>query len=331
MMEDDLIVLESENLYIKKFQKTDFRNFLNLHQSPIIMKYFDGGAKTIEQAKKRFNEVMEHQSRYGFSYYNIFLKNTEEYIGQAGLYYNYDMSVNLCYAFLEKFHHKGYATEAIVEILKEGFNKLRFSEITAMSAPENYGSRHLLEKVGARFTGERTLFSGMHVLCYSISKENFYETLPLIKHYKYRNSIGTVLINNEGLLYFFQRRDFPDNWQSAEGGIDESETPLEAAYREINEEIGIDKDKLEFLAETNNAYRYNFPNNEIKFGCIGQKKKFFLFRFLGQETDFSYGSGEEQEFTDFKVVSKDETLELVPDFKKDLYKNVFADFSKYLK
>ncbi len=329
---NNIIVLETENLIIKKFQKTDFRNFLSLHQNPITMRYFDGGAKTLEQSKKRFNEVMEHQRRYGFSYYNIFLKDTNEYIGQGGLYYNYDMSINLCYALLEQFHNKGYATEAITAILKYSFEKLNISEITAMSAPENHSSRHLLEKIGCKFTRERTLMSGMTALCYSLSKEDFYKALPNIKKYEYKKAVGALLINNEGKIYFFQRSDFPESWQSPEGGIEENEDPLNAIYREIKEEIGIDKDKLELISETKNFYKYNFLNNEIRHGFIGQQKKFFLFKFKGSENDFAYKTtDEQQEFSNVKLISKSEVLSLIPEFKKCLYKAVLKDFDIYLK
>lgn len=332
MINDNIIVIKTENLTIKKFQKTDFRNFLSLHQNPVIMKYFDGGAKTLEQSKKRFNEVMQHQQKYGFSYYNIFLNDTNEYIGQGGLYYNYDMTINLCYAFLERFHNKGYATEAIVAILKYAFEKLNMSLITGMSAPENYPSRHLLEKVGFKITREKILMSGMRAICYSLSKNDFYDAVSKIKTYNYRKSVGAILINNNRKIYFFQRNDFPNTWQSVEGGIDDGEEPLDAIYREIKEEIGIDRNKLEYITETDKFYKYNFINNEIKHGFIGQQKKFFLFKFNGLMSDFDYRStNEKQEFLNTKLVSTEEAINLVPEFKKSLYEIVLKNFDKYLK
>lgn len=332
MIKKELIVIETEDLYITKFEKMDFRNFLSLHQDSNIMKFFDGGPKSLDQAKKRFNEVISHQEKYGFSYYNLFLKNTQEYIGQCGLFYNYDMSVNLCYALLEKFHKKGYAIEAIVAILKEGFEKLNFTQITAMSAPENLSSRHLLEKIGAKFIRERVLFSGMRALCYNINKETFCDAISKIKKYKYRPAVGALLINNEGLIYTFNRTDFKDSWQSPEGGLNYNENELDGVYREIKEEIGIDKNLLTLVSQTDKYYKYNYLNNEIKFGYVGQQKKFFLFRFNGKLSDFCYNlSTEEQEFSDCKLVTKEEALKLIPEFKKQMYSVVFKEFDKYLK
>ncbi len=332
MKDDELVVLETENLLLKKVAKTDFRLFCKIHQSPSIMRYFDGGHKNVEQARIRFNEIIEHQNKYGFSYYGVILKDTGEYIGQTGLYYNYDMSVNLCYAFLEEFHGKGYATEAVIAILKQGFEQLNFSVITTMSAHENVPSRHLLEKIGAKVSKERTLLSGMKVICYSILKNDFYEAISKIKKYTYRLATGSMIINRLGQIYVFQRADFIDSWQCPEGGLNNGESELEGAYREIYEEIGIDKSKLKYIQESSKLFKYNFEKGYMVDNCIGQKKKFFLFEFLGKESEFNYNkSNEKQEFLNYKIVSKNEILNLVPSFKKDMYKEVIKEFNSHLK
>ena len=274
---------------------------------------------------------MQHQEKYGFSYYNLFLKDSNQYIGQAGLYYNYDMTINLCYALLKNFQGMGYATEAVAAILKYSFENLGIKKVTAMSAIENMSSRHLLEKVGAIFIKEKTLFSGMKALCYSIDKDDFYKATDCIKKYKYRKAVGGLLINKDGYLYMFERKDFPTNFQGPEGGLEEGENELQAIYREIEEEIGIKKDKLKLLKSSENYFRYNYLENNTKYGCIGQEKKFFLFEFLGKDTDFSYGEGEMQEFIDFKLFKNQEAIEFIPEFKKEIYRKVFHEFGKFLK
>jgi len=332
MIKKDLIVIETENLYITKFEKIDFRNFLSIHQNSTVMRYFDGGTKNLEQAKAKFNEVLQHQEKYGFSYYNLFLKDSGQYIGQCGLCYNYDMTVNLCYALLEKFQGIGYATEAIVAILKQAFEKLNFTQVTAMCAPGNDKSRHMLEKVGAKFVRERVLYSGTRALCFIINKDNFYEAIKNIKKYKYRKGIGAILINKEGLIYLFRRIDFKDTWQSPEGGLNDGENELNGIYREIKEEIGINKESLTLLDQTDKYYKYNYKNNEIKFGNVGQEKKYFLFRFNGDAEDFNYKTTNEgQEFTEYKLFNKDEILSVIPDFKKDVYLIILKKFDNYLK
>ncbi|MDD2840317.1 MAG: GNAT family N-acetyltransferase [Rickettsiales bacterium] len=332
MKNDEFVVLETENLVLRKVVKTDFRSFCKIHQSSSIMKYFDGGSRSLEQARIRFNEIMDHQNRYGFSYYSVFLRDTGEYIGQTGLYYNYDMSVNLCYAFLEEFHGKGYATEAVIGVLKQGFEELNFSVITTMSAPENFPSRHLLEKIGAKFFRERILFSGMKAISYSITKDDFYNDISQIKKYSYRQAVGCMLIDKTGQIYVFQRVDFTDAWQCPEGGLNKDENELDAAYREVYEEIGIEKNKLKLIKESNAFFRYNFEKGYTVDGHTGQKKKFFLFEFLGDFNDFNYTkTSEKQEFLNFKLVSKEEILNLVPSFKKEMYKKVIEEFNSYLR
>lgn len=326
-----MIVIETERLLIKKIEKMDFRYFLDLHTNPTIMKYFDGGPKTIQESKQRFEEIMAHQKKYGFSYYSVFLKENNKYIGQTGLYYNYDMSLNLCYAFLEEFQGKGYATESIVAVLKQGFDDFNLSVVNVMSMPENKKSINMIEKLGGKFIREKILYSGTLAWCYDIKKEDFYNALQNKTYGKYRRGVGVILIDNIGLLYFFQRNDF-DKWQGVEGGLENGYTALETAYKEIQEEIGINKDKLEYITETDNFYKYKYFNNEIKHGCIGQEKKFFLFRFLGNTTDFNYSStSAKPEFKDYKLISYKEAINLVPEFKTDIYRKVFKDFAQYLR
>jgi putative (di)nucleoside polyphosphate hydrolase len=332
MIDNSLVVLETENLFLKKIIKTDFRLFCGLHQNPIVMRYFEGGQKTMDEARTRLNDIIKHQNKYGFSYYNVFLKEANEYIGQTGLYYNSDMSVNLCYAFLEKFQGKGYATEAIIAVLKQGFDIFKFPIICAMSAVENHKSRHLLEKLGAKFSREGVLISGMRVIRYLIKKDEFYEAISKLKTYTYKQAVGCMLINKDKQIYMFERADFPDSWQCPEGGIEKNESELDAAFREIYEEIGIDKEKLKLIKISHNVFRYNFEEGYKVNECDGQKKRFFLFEFLGNDSDFNYTrTKEKQEFLNFKLVSKDEILQNnIPLFKKDMYIGVMEEFYQYL-
>lgn len=328
MMDQNLIVLETERLFIKKIVPSDFRNFLRLHQDANVMKHFDGGAKTLEQARRRFNEAMEHQEKFGFSYYNVFLKDNNTYIGQTGFFYNFDMTINLCYAFLTQYQHKGYATEALSSLLKYGFETLKIPAVTLMSTPDNLASINLATKMGAVFTKKGILASGLNVYKYRIGRDDFFKALPLIKNYKYRKAVGAILVDKNNSIYLFQRNDFPDTWQSVEGGIDGEETEENAIYREIYEEIGIHKDKLKFIKKCKDYYKYNYINNEIKYGYIGQKKLFFLFEFLGNISDFSFkNENNPQEFIDVKLCNTKDVIKLTPDFKKDLYTNVLKEFS----
>jgi putative (di)nucleoside polyphosphate hydrolase len=147
----------------------------------------------------------------------------------------------------------------------------------------------------------------------------------------YRNSIGSIIINSKKQIYVFQRADFPDCWQGAEGGVDAGETHEIAVYREILEEIGIDKKDLKFIAKASQGYRYKFPDGiPPKEGYVGQEKLFFLFEFVGNEADILKNPTGEKEFETWKIVDTSaEALKLVPVYKQDLYKKVFEEFKKY--
>ena len=83
-----------------------------------------------------------------------------------------------------------------------------------------------------------------------------------------------------------------------------------------------------FIKKCKDYYKYNYINNEIKYGYIGQKKLFFLFEFLGNIEDFSFKNDDNpQEFIDVKLCNTKDVIKLTPDFKKDLYTNVLKEFS----
>ncbi|MDR3290465.1 MAG: GNAT family N-acetyltransferase [Rickettsiales bacterium] len=164
-------ILQTDRLIVRTFAKNDFRNFLSLNQDKELMQYFDEGVKSLEKLRMRFNEIIEHQSKYDFSYYNFFLKDTNEYVGQGGCYYNFDMSINVCYGFLKKFHGQGYASEAVGNVLKYEFSKRNFKEVVIRSAKENIASIKLAERLGGVKFKEAKTLRGMEVVYFKIEKE----------------------------------------------------------------------------------------------------------------------------------------------------------------
>ncbi|MDR3290300.1 MAG: NUDIX domain-containing protein [Rickettsiales bacterium] len=147
---------------------------------------------------------------------------------------------------------------------------------------------------------------------------------------KYRTGIGALLINEKKQIYFFQRIDYQNTWQGVEGGVDENEEADMAVYREIKEEIGVKKDDLKFIAKTNNFLKYDYAGGVNKYGNIGQQKKFYLFEFTGDETKLLQDTEGEIEFLSWKLLNKNEAIEYFPKFKKEVYKQVFKEFDRYL-
>ena len=114
-----------------------------------------------------------------------------------------------------------------------------------------------------------------------------------------------------------------------QGGIDNNEIPLEAAYREMYEETGIKKSKVTLLKQTKTWYRYDLPQeiqNKFWGGKFrGQSQKWFLFKFIGTEFDINIET-KDQEFSDWKWSKKTEMLDSIVPFKRSLYQSVLKDF-----
>lgn len=154
------------------------------------------------------------------------------------------------------------------------------------------------------------------------------ESLP------YRPCVGVVLIDARGMVFAGQRIDNPSPaWQMPQGGIDEGETPREAAYRELREETGVTRDKVEFVGKTHGWVTYDLPPELL--GKVwggkyrGQRQKWFLFRFKGQDADVKIAS-EHPEFSTWRWILVDEMVESIVPFKRAVYEEVVRSFRAYL-
>ena len=150
----------------------------------------------------------------------------------------------------------------------------------------------------------------------------------------YRMGAGVVLINPYGLIFAGQRIDNPGPaWQMPQGGIDGDEKPREAAYRELWEETGVTRDKVEFVGKTHGWVTYDLPPELL--GKVwggkyrGQRQKWFLFRFKGQDSDIRIAS-EHPEFSTWRWILADEMVESIVPFKRAVYEEVIRSFRAYL-
>lgn len=147
------------------------------------------------------------------------------------------------------------------------------------------------------------------------------------KQLPYRPGVGIILVNEENKVFVGKRFDFPA-WQMPQGGIDAGETPLEAALRELEEEVGIGTHFIEIKAESTLWYTYDFSqearNLFWKERYRGQRQKWFLFRFMGQDSDISLETTH-PEFCDWKWVFPNDLVSLAVSFKRDLYQAVVKE------
>ena len=148
--------------------------------------------------------------------------------------------------------------------------------------------------------------------------DNKYKDLPL------RTGVGIIVLNKENKLFVAKRIDNPKNfWQMPQGGVDEGEDLLKAAYRELEEETSIKS--VELIKELEGTTTYELPDHLL--GIIwkgrykGQTQKWFLMRFIGDEKEINIKT-QNPEFLDWKWIDLDLITEVVVDFKLAVYKEL---------
>ncbi len=139
-----------------------------------------------------------------------------------------------------------------------------------------------------------------------------------------RSGVGIVVLNKENKVFVAKRIDNPKNfWQMPQGGVDEGEDFLKAAYRELEEETSIKS--VELIKELDGTITYELPDRLL--GLIwkgkyrGQKQKWFLMRFVGADNEINIKT-KHPEFLEWKWVELDKITDLVVDFKLHVYKEV---------
>ena len=154
------------------------------------------------------------------------------------------------------------------------------------------------------------------------------------KHLPYRLGVGLVIFQSDKKIFTGRRLDNTSAWQMPQGGMDENEVPLETAYREMFEETGISKDKVSLVGITKKWYRYDLPSEiQSRFWggkYRGQSQKWFLFEFIGEDTDINI-STKTPEFCEWRWSSIDDLIEKIVPFKMELYKKVLEEFKHQLK
>lgn len=147
----------------------------------------------------------------------------------------------------------------------------------------------------------------------------------------YREGVGMMVLNPQNQVLVGRRIDNDtEAWQMPQGGIDRGETPTQAAFRELREEIGTDK--VEIISETNEWLYYNLPEpiaSKLWNGrYAGQMQKWFLMRFIGNDSDININT-HHPEFAEWTWESITNLPNLIVEFKKELYNKVISEFSSH--
>jgi putative (di)nucleoside polyphosphate hydrolase len=149
----------------------------------------------------------------------------------------------------------------------------------------------------------------------------------------YRQNVGIILTNNEGRV-FLGKRVNQEAWQFPQGGIAKGETPEEAMYRELHEEIGLSKKDVKILAVTDNWLRYQLPEKYIRRGqkplCLGQKQKWFLLSLVTDESHIDLSKTSIPEFDKWSWVFYWAPVKKVIHFKRRVYVKALKFLRPYL-
>ena len=144
-----------------------------------------------------------------------------------------------------------------------------------------------------------------------------------------RTGVGIIILNDQNKIFVGKRKDNPgDKWQMPQGGVDIGEDFVTAMKRELMEETGIKNIKI--IKEIEKIYQYELPEDLV--GIIwkgkyrGQKQKWFITRFLGDEKEINLNT-KHAEFIDWKWIEPKLLPEIIVNFKKDLYLNLLKEIN----
>jgi len=149
----------------------------------------------------------------------------------------------------------------------------------------------------------------------------------------YRPNVGIILVNGVNEV-FWGKRIREHAWQFPQGGIKRGETPEQAMFRELEEEVGLRPEHVSIIARTRDWLRYEVPEQWVRRDWRGhyrgQKQIWFLLRMIGQDSDVQLRATEHPEFDAWRWNEYWVPLEAVIEFKRAVYRSALLELSGYL-
>lgn len=149
----------------------------------------------------------------------------------------------------------------------------------------------------------------------------------------FRANVGIIISNDEGRL-LWARRVNQNGWQFPQGGIQQRESAEEAMYRELQEEVGLERHEVEILGRTQRWLRYRLPRHYVRRHarpvCIGQKQRWFLLRLVAAETRVRFDHSDTPEFDQWRWVDYWTPVEEVVFFKRKVYARALRELEPLL-
>ena len=149
----------------------------------------------------------------------------------------------------------------------------------------------------------------------------------------YRPNVGIIIVNHRNQV-FWGKRVREHSWQFPQGGIKPGESPEQAMFRELMEEVGLKPDQVEILGRTRDWLRYDVPTNwvrrEWRGTYKGQKQIWFLLRLTGRDSDVSLRRTSHPEFDAWRWSEYWSPLESVIEFKRRVYEAALSELTRFL-
>ena len=147
----------TERLIAEQLQHSDLDKFCHMHTNPEVMRTL-GGLRTAAETLDNLNWNLKQWTDNGFGLWLFYLKNTQEWLGRAGLRridIGGQQEIELNYALMPQFWHLGLATEMAKACIEIAFAALKLDNIVCFTLTNNKASQHVMEKVGFQY--ERTI------------------------------------------------------------------------------------------------------------------------------------------------------------------------------
>lgn len=149
----------------------------------------------------------------------------------------------------------------------------------------------------------------------------------------FRPNVGIILLNQKNQV-FWGKRIRTHSWQFPQGGIDRGESPEQAMYRELHEEVGLKPNHVRVVARTKDWLRYEVPDRFIRRDARGhykgQKQIWFLLQLLGHDWDLNLRATNHPEFDAWRWNDYWVPLDVVVEFKRSVYEMALTELARYL-
>ncbi len=144
----------------------------------------------------------------------------------------------------------------------------------------------------------------------------------------------SIILLNQNNEVWWGKRVREHSWQFPQGGIKHGETPEQAMYRELQEEVGLRAEHVKIIGRTRDWLRYEVPDHfirrEVRGHYRGQKQIWFLLRMVGRDCDVNLRVSDHPEFDAWRWHDYWVPMDVVIEFKRDVYMRALQELSRYL-